>query len=498
MTLDTAPETRPTDVGGAARPAPGRPRADQAWVASYRRGLVAGDTAVVVAALVGSHLLRFGARLPAVPVPGPVPRPSLLSLGILVGLAWVLALGLGDSRDVTVFGLGGEEYRRVLRSTVAVFAVLAVVAYLLGLDVARGYLAVAAPSGLVLLFLERWLWRLRLAGRRRRGLSSQRAVVLGSPADVAHIAAEIDRVPLAGLRVVGVCTPGYAPPAGTPRSVGGLDQLLLDVRSGLVDAVVVASTGDRARETVRDLGWALEGTGASLMVAPSLAHVAGRRIHVQPVAGVTLMHVEEPTLPRGGQVFKEVLDRGVAGVLVLTLAPVFLAVALAVRLTSPGPAFFRQERIGRGGTLFRVWKFRSMRVDADDQLHELLAAAGRGGTPLFKLDDDPRVTGVGAFIRKYSLDELPQLFNVVTGQMSLVGPRPQRAAEVELYDAYARRRLLAKPGMTGLWQVSGRSDLPWDEAVQRDVYYVENWTFTFDLVLLWKTIWTVLAGAGAR
>jgi len=261
--------------------------------------------------------------------------------------------------------------------------------------------------------------------------------------------------------------------------------------------VAVAASGEMSADVLRRIGWDLEGTGVALVVAPALTNIAGNRIHVQPVSGLALLHIEEPRLPRGGQIAKQVTDRVGALLLVVLLLPVFLVTAALVRCTSPGPALYRQERIGRAGRTFRVWKFRSMQVGADAALPGLLAAAGTGGTPLFKVADDPRLTRVGGLLRRYSLDELPQLFNVLAGDMSLVGPRPQRLAEVELYDDLARRRLLARPGMTGYWQVSGRSDLSWDEAVRLDLYYVENWTFSFDMILLWRTVFTVVRGRGA-
>lgn len=480
---------------------PGEP----GWLVRYRRQLVVSDAVVIVYATTGSRIIRFGTGAPDVADSDLRLRLSYGVLGLIVAAAWIVALGLADSRSIKIIGEGAEEYGRVIRASVGMFAFLAIAAYLTGLSIARGYVAVAAPVGVILLLVERWMWRRWLKAKRVVGESSRRAVVVGSRSDVVHITEEINRVPTVGLRVVGVCTPGLqsvdidTTDGVCPLpNVGSLEVLLDDVARGDVDAVVVASGGDRSRETLRQLGWALEGTGTSLLIVPALANVAGSRIHVQPVAGITLMHVEEPRLPRGGQVLKGALDRAGALLMIVVLAPVLLTVGLAVRLGSPGPAFFRQERIGRGGTIFSMWKFRSMRVNADTELESLLSAAGRGDTPLFKLDIDPRVTRVGRIIRKFSLDELPQLFNVLTGQMSLVGPRPQRAAEVELYDELARRRLLAKPGMTGLWQVSGRSDLAWEEAVRRDVYYVENWSFTFDLVLLWRTIWVVTRGAGAR
>ena len=178
-------------------------------------------------------------------------------------------------------------------------------------------------------------------------------------------------------------------------------------------------------------------------------------------------------------------------------SPIMLAVAIAVKMSSPGPIFYWQERIGLRGQPFHMFKFRSMVQGADDQLQSLLDAQGTADRPLFKVINDPRITPVGRFIRRYSLDELPQFFNVLRGEMSLVGPRPQRESEVALYDAVAHRRLFMKPGISGLWQVSGRSDLDWDDAIRLDLYYVENWSMAGDVAILWRTISTVVAARGA-
>lgn len=194
---------------------------------------------------------------------------------------------------------------------------------------------------------------------------------------------------------------------------------------------------------------------------------------------------------------KRTFDITVAGILLVLLSPIFLVLALLVRVTSPGPVFYRQERIGLRGTTFNMLKFRSMKINADAELQSLLDAQGSSAKPLFKVSNDPRITPVGRVLRKYSLDELPQLLNVIGGTMSLVGPRPQRAGEVALYDDAAHRRLYVSPGMSGLWQVSGRSNLTWEESIRLDLYYVENWSLMTDVVILFKTFKAVFAGTGA-
>ena len=193
---------------------------------------------------------------------------------------------------------------------------------------------------------------------------------------------------------------------------------------------------------------------------------------------------------------KAVMDRALGLCALVVLAPVILTAALAVRLTSPGPAFYRQTRVGVDGRDFTIWKLRSMYRDADRRRAELLARSDGDGL-LFKMAHDPRVTPVGRVLRRFSLDELPQFFNVVRGDMSLVGPRPPLREEVLAYHDAVHQRLRVKPGITGLWQVSGRSDLPWDESIRLDLRYVDNWSVTMDLMILWKTFRAVVSGAGA-
>ena len=219
-------------------------------------------------------------------------------------------------------------------------------------------------------------------------------------------------------------------------------------------------------------------------------------MHIRPLMGFPLLHVEEPHFTGWRRVVKRATDLVLASIGLVIISPLMLGIATVVKLQDGGPVLFRQARIGRGGQPFTMLKFRSMVMDAEDRKLELLAHnEGKGG--LFKLSHDPRVTPVGHFLRKYSLDELPQLFNVLDGSMSLVGPRPHLASELALMPNEAHRRSLVTPGLTGLWQVSGRSDLEGDQAVRLDLRYVENWSFTLDLQILWKTISAVLAMRGA-
>jgi exopolysaccharide biosynthesis polyprenyl glycosylphosphotransferase len=232
-----------------------------------------------------------------------------------------------------------------------------------------------------------------------------------------------------------------------------------------------------------------------LIVAPDLVEVTGPRLNLRPTAGAVLLEVQTGA-PRSRMLAKAALDKVLGGALLLVAAPVIGAAAAAVRLTSAGPAFYRQTRVGVDGRTFTLWKLRSMYVDADQRRDAYLAQTDRDG-PMFKMHADPRITKVGRVLRRHSIDELPQLLNVVTGDMSLVGPRPPLESEVATYADRVQRRLHVRPGLTGLWQVSGRADLSWEESVRLDLRYVDNWSLAMDLLILWKTFRAVVGGRGA-
>jgi exopolysaccharide biosynthesis polyprenyl glycosylphosphotransferase len=247
---------------------------------------------------------------------------------------------------------------------------------------------------------------------------------------------------------------------------------------------------------LRTLAWELEKTGTDLCVAPALLDVAGPRTTVRPTAGLTLLHVDHPQLSGPRQVVKDLFDRCAAAFGLMALSPLMLTIAVAIRLSDDGPALFTQTRVGKGGEPFRIYKFRTMVVDAEARLVEIREKNESDGV-LFKIRRDPRITAIGARLRRSSLDELPQLINVLRGEMSLVGPRPALPEEAAKYADHVRRRLVVKPGVTGMWQVNGRSELSWEETVRLDLRYVENWSFALDLQILWKTFSVIFRGAGA-
>jgi exopolysaccharide biosynthesis polyprenyl glycosylphosphotransferase len=279
--------------------------------------------------------------------------------------------------------------------------------------------------------------------------------------------------------------------------VGTSSSILAALASTGADTVAVSAWSDLTQADLRRLSWQLEGSGVSLVVAPSVTDIAGPRIHIRPVAGLPLLHVEQPEFTGGRRLLKNGVDRLAAGLALMLLMPLMMVIAIAIRLTSSGPALFRQTRVGVDGSTFRLYKFRSMHVDAEQRLTALAAANEAGDGLLFKIRHDPRVTDLGRWLRRYSLDELPQLVNILRGQMSVVGPRPPLPAEVAQYGDDVRRRLLVKPGLTGLWQISGRSDLSWQESVRLDLHYVENWSLALDAMIVWKTFFAVVGRRGA-
>ena len=470
------------------------------WERRYAMSLVALDAALVAFASFVAYRARPGGLYTTLVAGG----HSLPYRYVVVGLpaAWLVLLVVGRSYESRFLGVGSEEFKRIGNSSVRLLALIGLLAFAVKATIARGFVATALPVGLVLLLFGRYAARRVLHTLRSRGHCLHRVVAVGSATDVIELASQVDREPFAGLQIVAVALPDIdrrrtlSLGDRTLANIGPARDLAQRLPSLGIDTVAVAGPGALSSQELRQLSWDLEGTGSDLVVAPAITDVTGPRIHVRPVAGLPLLHLEAPVFGGVRRLVKRSID--VAGSLLLLVAllvPFFL-IALAIKVEDGGPVYFRQERVGRDGTRFRIWKFRSMRVGAHQQLSALLALNESDG-PLFKLRADPRVTRVGAFLRKWSLDELPQIFNVLRGSMSLVGPRPPLPDEVDVYDDHVHRRLLVKPGMTGLWQVSGRSNLPWDESVRLDLYYVENWSVALDIQILWKTVWAVAQGTGA-
>jgi len=458
------------------------------WLCRYSRGLRVADLAVGLLAAVLALFIRFGED----------PHPAYLMLTILFPLGWVLFVAANRAYEPRFLGAGNDEYRRLTQATARFGGLIAVTAYALHSPLARGYLFVALPVAYLLgLAVRRWA-RHELLRRRLDRRCQHRVLVAGTERACADLIRQVRQHPEAGFEIVAACVTHHQGHAveGVPV-VGNSSELLRALRRTGADTVAVAAVSDLSRSDLRRLGWCLEDSGVTVVVAPTIADVAGPRIHIRPVAGLPLLHVEQPEFRGARRWLKAMLDRGLATLALLLLSPLLVAVAVIIRLTSHGPALFRQTRVGEQGKPFTLLKFRSMYSGAEDQLTRLREQNYNRDGLLFKLPQDPRVTPVGRFLRRFSIDELPQLLNVLVGQMSLVGPRPPLPDEVSQYGGDVGRRLLVRPGLTGLWQVSGRSELTWEQAVRLDLEYVENWSLSLDLAILCRTLSAVVRSHGA-
>ncbi|MFN8024891.1 MAG: sugar transferase [Acidimicrobiia bacterium] len=502
-----------TDRFGADKP---RVRARPAWERRYPGLLLWLDIGALAVGLGAAWLLA--ATTPDNTVFGTGEWGTVLVSGVALEALWLLVLWVSGAYAMHFLGIGFEEYKRVIWSAIAAFAVVAIVGFVTDADVPPGFVAIALGVGLVVDLVERRAARKALHRLRATGQCSRQVLVIGAPREVRELVAHLRSAPYAGLQVVAVCLPKGAASAGTGSDAGDdtgdhseappLDLPVVgdpaDPVAALaaarelapVDAVVIADSHTVAGEALRALAWQLEGTGVQLVVAPAVTQVAGPRIVIRPIAGLPLLQVEEPELTGGQRLVKGAFDRIVSAVLLVLLSPVLLVLAIVVRTGSRGPALYRQRRVGLLGREFTMYKFRTMVVGADEQVDDLAHLNESDGV-LFKIRDDPRTTRSGRFLRKHSLDELPQLWNVLVGDMSIVGPRPPLPSEVQRYGTDAQRRLLVKPGMSGLWQVSGRAELSWDESVRLDLYYVENWSPLLDAQILWRTVGAVVRGRGA-
>lgn len=456
----------------------------------YRSLLVASDFTV-------TFLLVFLSALVQPITHGDAPAMGWLILGSgAAGLAVCAVVAACHGYDLMALGDGADEYQALLWSVLVTAGGIGLASLMFELDSPRDVVILGLPVVLVLGWVLRHIGRRMLHRRRFDGRCQMRTLLVGDPLTVKRLQAQLEREPYHGYDVVGVCLPAFErrEMAGIPTVLGAIADIPQVVVDKGIDAVVVGA-GQLFGDSLRRLSWAIGRTQAELVVAPGIEDILEPRLSVRPTAGLSLLHVQTAN-PRIRLFAKSVLDRVLAGALILIASPILVVAAIAVRLGDRGPAFFRQTRIGEGGVPFTMWKLRTMFVDADERRLALLASTDRDG-PMFKMRRDPRITRAGRMLRRMSLDELPQLFNVVRGDMSLVGPRPPLPSEVETYHDAVTRRLLVRPGLTGLWQVSGRADLSWEESIHLDLRYVDNWSFAMDAQILWRTVRAVLGGKGA-
>ena len=458
------------------------------WKRTYVRRVRVADFGAAVVAVVIAAGLRFGSGVTG----------EYLVLTVVLPPLWIIAVRVVGGYEMRFLGTGSDEFRRVLNAWVTFTAALVLISYLVNHELSRAYLAITMSVVVTLDMLARFGLRKRLHRVRALGQCMSTVVAVGHESAVEQLIRELRREPYHGLEVVAACLAeksAASEVAGVPV-VGSLEATADVVRNVEAGTVAVLSCPEMDGIKLRTLAWELEKTGTELYVAPALLDVAGPRTTVRPTAGLTLLHVDHPQLSGPRQVLKDFFDRSVAVLVLLVFSPLMLGIALAVRLCDKGPALFTQVRVGKDARPFKIYKFRTMVVDAEARLAELREENEFDGV-LFKIRKDPRITRLGARLRKWSLDELPQLFNVLLGEMSLVGPRPALPEEAARYADHVRRRLVVKPGLTGMWQVNGRSNLSWDETVRLDLRYVENWSLALDLQILWKTLSVIFRGAGA-
>ena len=470
-----------------------------AWVATT-------DIAIIAFALMVGPLLplpmtsmEWESSLPAFP-----PTQRYLATAI-IALVWFVSMRVTNSYSPDVMGATSQMLRRVVGATLLTVGATAAAGDLLHFTWGRGFFAITFPMGLALLIGSRLVSRQLTLVARRSGYLTRRAIVLAPGALQDAIIADVNAQRDFGLNVVGsVAVPEVRKSAEAERSrtSGPLSPagVVRALEAAGADTLIVSTGVSLSPQHLRDIRWALDSVGARMMLLPPVLGVSQERLNLQHNDAMALISVSAPVLGGPKRAAKRSLDVIASSIGILLLLPVWIAIALAVKFTDGGQVLFRQKRVGLDGREFPMLKFRTMVVDAEARLAELVAAEEErdaGNAVLFKMREDPRITPVGRFLRRFSLDELPQLFNVWRGEMSLVGPRPPLPAEVALYEESVDRRFMVKPGITGLWQVSGRSNLSWDDSVRLDLFYVENWTMSRDLRILGRTFKAVVGKDGA-
>ena len=455
----------------------------------YATRAVIWDVVAVITAAVIGFVLRW-----TIPYNLDLGDATYVLFALVVVVAWITALFTLGAYDTRILGVGSEEFKRVVTASASVFALVAIVAFAFKLDLSRGFVLITFVAGLALILTVRWVLRAWLRNERRYGHFMHRTIVIGSGERQAEIVDLLDRDPIAGFTVVDVVDEPAADCDEQTLSTW-LDEVMARISLEEADTVAVAGSPAMGQEVIKRLSWRLEGPRIDLLVAPTLGDFAGPRVTMRMAADLPLLHLDEPQLTTSKRAIKRGLDTVFGALLLVLFLPLMLIAAIGIKLTSRGPIFYSQERVGRGGKPIVITKFRTMYVGADEQREEII------GRPDEKILDryrrDPRITPFGRFLRRWSIDETPQVFNVLRGTMSLVGPRPVLLDEIPLLADADHRRHLTKPGLTGLWQVSGRKGVDWDERMRLDLDYVEHWSPALDLVIVAKTFKAVLMGDGA-
>jgi exopolysaccharide biosynthesis polyprenyl glycosylphosphotransferase len=409
-------------------------------------------------------------------------------LALLVLVSWLFFLWFNGSRDTNILGFGADEYKRLINATLFSFTSIAFISYIFKLEISRAFILLVFPFGLITLFVSRRILRRRLLKARSEGRYLSKVLLLHS-GENDPVEYRLSIASHAGFDVVFKVQT-------LEGSKLDFKQIVAKAIENNCDQIMVGQSAIISAAELRKLGWALEETSIDLIVAPAVTEIAGPRLKVSNVEGLPLLHLEQPVFSGVSRVTKRLLDLALSVIGLIIISPFLLAVALMIKFYDRGSIFYTQKRIGQNNKEFNVYKFRTMYEGSHEQRDKVMAETNKDPR-LAKDPQDPRVTKPGLFLRRWSIDEIPQIINVLKGEMSLVGPRPPLAEEVNQYEKSEKRRLLVKPGLTGLWQVSGRSELDWEDAVRLDLYYVENWSLTLDILIIIRTAAAVWRGEGA-
>ena len=409
-------------------------------------------------------------------------------LALLVLGSWLFFLWFNGSRDTNILGFGADEYKKLINATLLSFTAVAFVSYIFKLEISRLFVLSIFPFGLLVLFILRRILRRRLLRARSQGRYLSRVLLLHSGVSD-PVEQRLALAQHAGFNIVHKIV--------TAEKVNfDVKEIVSNALSKNCDSIMVGQSAVISATELRKLGWALEQTNIDLIVAPAVTEIAGPRLKVSNVEGLPLLHLEQPAFSGASRVTKRILDLTISIVGLIFISPFLLIVAILIKSSDRGSVLYTQKRIGQNNKEFNVYKFRTM-YEGSHELRAQVMAETNKDPRLAKDPQDPRITKPGLFLRRWSIDEIPQIINVLKGEMSLVGPRPPLAEEVNKYEKSETRRLLVKPGLTGLWQVSGRSELDWEDAVRLDLYYVENWSLTLDILIIIRTAAAVWRGEGA-
>lgn len=474
----------------------------------YKKWVRLSDTLLIAFSLLTAYLIRFGLNTAnfVVEIAPNTLQVSYPIICIIFGTTWIFSVYLSGSWERRILGTGVSEYQRLVSATFVSFTILGLAMYTINASFSRQIVFSSMLFGLISLISSRWMWRQWLVKNYRRGLQQEKLLVIGYPNEISTFISQSKRHPTAGFNVVGACTIGVDSTFQLDKRFSVLPNskiltssfVISEMKKYEAESILFFDIKNNDSELLEELSWSLDPNVNRVYLSVSGLDIFGPRLHSRQLNSFDLFEAEVPSFSLFSLTMKRIFDFCIAVLATLLISPLLIIIGLAIRINSPGPIIFRQERVGLNGKKFTMYKFRSMK-EGSHLLHEQLAAAQqeKTGNILFKLNSDPRVTPLGAFLRKWSLDELPQLLNVIRGDMSLVGPRPPLASEVEHYDKRVHRKFLVRPGLTGLWQVSGRSNLNWEESVRLDLLYVQDWSLILDAFILLKTFRIIFTKQGA-